>query len=56
MPLNKRAKYQRVALYPKTHKRIKNLAKKDGKNIIDWMEDNIPKVEKEKPQPPTETS
>ena len=42
LPEDQKQKYQRVALYPQTHKRIKRHSKKENKNIIDWMEDYIP--------------
>ena len=48
LPENQRQKYQRVALYPETHAAAKTLAAKDGKRLIDWFDDLVKNVPKDK--------
>jgi len=45
LPKSLRKVYQRLAVYPATYKRIQDNAKAEGKYIVDYIEDVIPKKE-----------
>lgn len=42
LPASKRQTYQRLAVYPETHKRIVKNAKKSKMNIVDYVDKEIP--------------
>ena len=46
MPVEHKQVYQRLAIYPETHKRIVKNAKKKGQFIVDYLDEIVPKKEK----------